>query len=46
MTCVCGCGLCEAVSAGRAKMVMTPGGSLRPTPVDAFDIDEECKDHC
>ena len=38
-----GCGLCEAVSAGRAKMVMTPGGSLRPTPVDAFNADEEAK---
>ena len=38
-----GCGLCEAVSDGRARMVMTPDGSLRPTPVDAFSADEESK---
>ena len=38
-----GCGLCEAVSEGRATMVMTPDGSLRPTPVDAFSASEEAK---
>ncbi len=38
-----GCGLCEAVSEGRAQMVMTPDGSLRPTPVDAFSAPEEAK---
>ena len=38
-----GCGLCEALSAGRAKMRMTDSGSLRPTPVDAFSEDEEAR---
>ena len=38
-----GCGLCEAVSGGRATMVMTPDGSLRPTPVDAFSAAEEAR---
>lgn len=38
-----GCGLCEAVTNGRARMVMTPYGSLRPAPVDAFTSDEESK---
>ena len=36
-----GCGLCEAVTGGRVKMVMTPAGSLRPSPVDGFTPDEE-----
>jgi len=31
-----GCGLCEAVSNGIAKMTMTDYGSLRPTPLNAF----------
>ena len=36
-----GCGLCEAVTKGRVQMLMTPGGSLRPTPLDAFSSQEE-----
>ena len=36
-----GCGLCEAVTAGRVEMVMTPAGSLRPSPVDGFTPAEE-----
>jgi coenzyme F420 hydrogenase subunit beta len=36
-----GCGLCEALTGGRVKMVMTPAGSLRPTPVDEFTPTEE-----
>ncbi len=38
-----GCGLCEAVSEGRVQMVMTPSGSLRPAPLDAFSAAEEQK---
>ena len=38
-----GCGLCEAVTGGRVKMVMTPGGSLRPTRVDGFTPEEEAR---
>lgn len=38
-----GCGLCEAVTEGRVQMAMTPGGSLRPTPLDAFSASEERK---
>ena len=36
-----GCGLCEALTAGRVQMVMTPAGSLRPSPADGFTPDEE-----
>ena len=38
-----GCGLCEAVTKGRVQMVMTPSGSLRPTPLGAFSATEEQK---
>ncbi len=36
-----GCGLCETVTQGRIPMVMTPTGSLRPTPVERFSPEEE-----
>ena len=36
-----GCGLCEAVTGGRVEMVMTPAGSLRPSPIDGFTPTEE-----
>lgn len=36
-----GCGLCEAITAGRVKMTMTANGSLRPLPVDCFSAEEE-----
>ncbi len=36
-----GCGLCEALTGGRVEMVMTPAGSLRPSPVDGFTPTEE-----
>ncbi len=36
-----GCGLCEALTGGRVKMVMTAGGSLRPDPCDSFTTEEE-----
>ncbi len=36
-----GCGLCEAVTAGRVRMAMTPEGTLRPGPLDGFRDDEE-----
>ena len=36
-----GCGLCEALTGGRVKMVMTPAGSLRPSSTDAFSRREE-----
>ncbi|MYL04884.1 MAG: hypothetical protein F4011_11975 [Acidimicrobiaceae bacterium] len=36
-----GCGLCEAVTGGRVEMVMTPAGSLRPSPPDGFTPAEE-----
>ena len=32
-----GCGLCESVTNGHARMTMTPYGSLRPTSVDTLD---------
>ncbi|MDE0066645.1 MAG: Coenzyme F420 hydrogenase/dehydrogenase, beta subunit C-terminal domain [Acidimicrobiaceae bacterium] len=38
-----GCGLCEAVTESRVQMAMTPSGSLRPTPLDAFSACEEQK---
>ena len=38
-----GCGLCEALTGGRVKMVMTPAGSLRPSPVDGFTPTEEAQ---
>ncbi|MFT5194667.1 MAG: coenzyme F420 hydrogenase subunit beta [Cellvibrionaceae bacterium] len=38
-----GCGLCEAVTAGRVPMKMTDYGSLRPTPADAFTPQEEAQ---
>jgi len=38
-----GCGLCEALTGGRVKMVMTPAGSLRPSSVDAFTRREEAR---
>lgn len=38
-----GCGLCEAVTCGRVAMKMTPYGSLRPTPADAFTAEEEAQ---
>ncbi len=36
-----GCGLCEAVTAGRIKMRMTSYGGLRPMPTDQFSHEEE-----
>ena len=36
-----GCGLCEALTGGRVEMVMTPAGSLRPSPPDGFTPAEE-----
>lgn len=36
-----GCGLCEAVTAGRVRMAMTDAGSLRPRPADGFSEQEE-----
>jgi len=36
-----GCGLCETVTQGRIPMVMTPAGSLRPTPAERFSPEEE-----
>ena len=36
-----GCGLCEALTGGRVEMIMTPAGSLRPSPVDRFTPTEE-----
>ena len=36
-----GCGLCEALTGGRVKMVMTPRGSLRPSSTDQFTPREE-----
>ena len=36
-----GCGLCEALTKGRVEMVMTPAGSLRPSPADQFTAEEE-----
>ena len=38
-----GCGLCEALTGGRVKMVMTPAGSLRPSSTDAFTRREEAQ---
>ena len=38
-----GCGLCEALTGGRVKMVMTPAGSLRPSSTDAFSRQEEAQ---
>ena len=38
-----GCGLCEALTGGRVKMVMTPAGSLRPSSVDEFTRQEEAQ---
>ena len=38
-----GCGLCEALTGGRVKMVMTPAGSLRPSTVDGFTRREEAQ---
>ena len=36
-----GCGLCEAITAGRVRMTMTTSGSLRPLPMDSFSTEEE-----
>ena len=36
-----GCGLCEAVTGGRVSMVLTSRGSLRPSPVEAIDQEED-----
>ena len=38
-----GCGLCEALTGGRVKMVMTPAGSLRPSTVDGFTPQEDAR---
>ncbi len=38
-----GCGLCEAVTAGRVQMAMTAAGTLRPHPLDGFRADEEAR---
>lgn len=38
-----GCGLCEAVTAGRVPMRMTAAGSLRPESVNAFSAEEEAR---
>ncbi|WP_282607225.1 Coenzyme F420 hydrogenase/dehydrogenase, beta subunit C-terminal domain [Pelagibius sp. Alg239-R121] len=37
------CGLCEAVTRGRVRMVMTDYGSLRPTPADDFTGEEQAR---
>jgi coenzyme F420 hydrogenase subunit beta len=36
-----GCGLCEAVTEGRVKMVEKQSGSIRPSPLNEFSADEE-----
>jgi len=36
-----GCGLCESVTEGRVRMVMTAQGSLRPSPVAALTAAED-----
>ncbi len=36
-----GCGLCEAVTGARVRMIMTARGSLRPVPADGFEAHEE-----
>ena len=36
-----GCGLCEAVTEGRVKMVEMQSGSIRPSPLNEFNADEE-----
>lgn len=36
-----GCGLCESLTNGQVKMAMTASGSLRPTPVDGFEPEQE-----
>ena len=36
-----GCGLCEAVTNGRIRMIMTEAGSLRPSSTDTFTREEE-----
>lgn len=36
-----GCGLCEALTGGRVRMVMTPAGSLRPSSTGGFTPAEE-----
>ena len=36
-----GCGLCEAVTNGRVRMIMTGYGGLRPTPANGFSAEEE-----
>ncbi len=38
-----GCGLCEAITDGRVSMKMTAYGSLRPSPSDGFEPEEEQK---
>lgn len=38
-----GCGLCEAVTAGRVRMRMQPYGSLRPAPLDGFTKEQEAE---
>ena len=38
-----GCGLCEALTGGRVKMVMTGRGSLRPSPADGFTPEEDAR---
>ena len=36
-----GCGLCEAVTEGRVKMVEMQSGSIRPSPLNEFNAGEE-----
>lgn len=36
-----GCGLCEAVTEGRVRMVENQSGSIRPLPLNEFKADEE-----
>ncbi len=36
-----GCGLCESLTNGQVKMAMTNSGSLRPTPIDGFEPEQE-----
>lgn len=36
-----GCGLCESVTGGRVTMQPTANGSIRPSPLDRFTVDEE-----
>ena len=36
-----GCGLCESLTKRQVTMQMTPEGTLRPAPIDGFDVADE-----